>query len=103
MNLRNVPDDEADGVRQMLDELGVEWYELPPTAFGLSAGSLWIRHNEDHPRVQDAFARFQVDYTERARRSARPGPIDARKLTGALIVAAIILGFMFWPVLQLMR
>ena len=74
MNLRNVPDDEADAVRALLDELDVAWYETPPTAFGLSAGALWIRNDDDHPRVDQAYRQFQAEWTERARRSSYRGP-----------------------------
>lgn len=103
MNLRHVPDREADAVRAMLDELGVEWYELPPTAFGLSAGSIWIRDNQQYPAAKDAFDRFQDDYAERARAesgSDRPR-IEPLRLLAALIVAAVVLGFFFWPIVQL--
>jgi len=103
MNLRHVPDAEADGVRTMLDELGVDWYELPPTAFGLSAGSIWVRDNDQYPRAKEAFDRFQADYSERARTD--PGNalprIDPVRLLAAVIVAAVVLGFFFWPILQL--
>jgi hypothetical protein len=104
MNLRNVPEDEADAVRALLDELGVAWYETPPTAFGLSAGALWIRNNEDHPRVDEAYRRFQAEWTERARQSdaSRP-PLRAGVLIGALLASSFILAVMFWPVIQLLR
>ncbi len=87
----------------MLDELGVDWYELPPTAFGLSAGSIWIRDNEQYPRAKDAFDRFQAEYSERARAESgidRPR-IDPMRLLAAVIVAAVVLGFFFWPIVQL--
>jgi hypothetical protein len=104
MNLRNVPDDEADAVRALLDDLGVAWYETPPTAFGLSAGGLWLRNDTDYPRVDEAYRRFQAEWTERARRSttSRP-PLQVGPLLGALLAAGFILAVMFWPVLQLMR
>ena len=101
MNLRNVPDDEADGVRELLDGLGVEWYELPPTAFGLSAGSLWIRNDDDHARVREAYERFQADYTEQARIGAERPPVRPLAVLGALLVSLVILGYFFWPVIQL--
>ncbi|MBY6205851.1 DUF6164 family protein [Halomonas denitrificans] len=104
MNLRHVPAEEADGVRTMLDQLGVDWYELPPTAFGLSAGSIWIRDNEEYPRARDAFDRFQDEYTARARADAGNArrPIDPMRLLAAVIVAVVVLGFFFWPIVELM-
>ena len=104
MNLRNVPADEADGVRELLEDLGVAWYETPPTAFGLSAGALWIRNDDDYPKVREAYDRFQADWTERARRSDAPRPSLRRlELVGAVLAAVTILAVMAWPVIQLMR
>lgn len=104
MNLRNVPGEEADGVRALLDELGVAWYETPPTAFGLSAGGLWIRNDEDYPRVDEAYRRFQHEWTERARRESTPRPhLRAAPLIGVMITSGLILAVMFWPVIQLLR
>lgn len=105
MNLRDVPDAEADGVRTMLDELGLEWYEVPPTSFGLSAGSLWIRHDADYPRAREAYEEFQAEYT---RRSQDEGFFDREathpiRLIAALLFSAAILGFFFWPVVQLLN
>ena len=104
MNLRNVPAEEADAVRALLEELGVAWYETPPTAFGLSAGGLWIRDDADFARVREAYERFQAEWTERARKSGAPRPPLRRlELIGALLAAGAILAVMAWPVIQLMR
>lgn len=103
MNLRDVPAEEAEAVRELLGELGVEWYELPPTAFGLSAGSLWIRNDGDFPAVREAYDRFQAEYTARARSEARPARPRPLVVLGALVVSAVILGVLFWPIIQLAR
>ncbi|NKI34983.1 hypothetical protein HFP89_07380 [Wenzhouxiangella sp. XN79A] len=104
MNLRNVPADEADAVRALLAELDVAWYETPPTAFGLSAGGIWIRNDADYARVREAYDRFQAEWTERARRSTEPRPpLATLQLLGALLAAGAILAVMAWPIIQLMR
>lgn len=41
-DLRNVPDDEADEVRELLDANEIAFYETKPAAWGLFAGGLWI-------------------------------------------------------------
>ena len=104
MNLRDVPDEEAEGVRSMLDELGVDWYEVPPTSFGLSAGSLWIRDDGEFERAQAAYDAFQVRYTERSRgaKTRARQELHPVKLVAALLFSAAILGFFFWPVIQLL-
>lgn len=104
MNLRDVPDAEADGVRAMLDELGLEWYEVPPTSFGLSAGSLWIRNDADYERAREAYEDFQAEYTRRSRNGEFFDHEAAQpiRLIVALVFSAAILGFFFWPVVQLL-
>ena len=42
-NLRNVPDDEADEVRDLLTAHGVDWYETRPGNWGISTGALGLR------------------------------------------------------------
>lgn len=105
MNLRDVPDEEAEGVRALLDDLGVDWYEVPPTSFGLSAGSLWIREDAEFARAHEAYEDFQARYTERSRAASSEGTPTSQplKLVGALLVSAIVLGFFFWPIVQLLN
>ena len=42
LNLRDVPADEAEEVRALLDAEGIEWYETKPSLWGVSAGGLWL-------------------------------------------------------------
>lgn len=55
LNLRDVPDDEADEVRALLDAQAIEWYETSPSPWGISSGGIWIRDDQ-----QAAFARAQL-------------------------------------------
>ncbi len=41
--LRHVPDDEAEEVRALLSRHGIDFYETPASAFGVSAGAIWLR------------------------------------------------------------
>ena len=42
-SLRHVPDDEAEDVRALLSSHGIDFYETPSSAFGISAGAIWLR------------------------------------------------------------
>ncbi len=42
MNLRHVPEDEADEVRALLDEHAIAYYETKPSRWGISSGGIWI-------------------------------------------------------------
>ncbi|WP_375177212.1 DUF6164 family protein [Marinobacter mobilis] len=46
MNLRYVPDDEAEEIRQLFEQHGVPYYETPPSRWGISMGGFWV-HDED--------------------------------------------------------
>ncbi len=63
--LRHVPDDEAEEVRALLSSHRIDFYETPPSAFGISAGAIWLRDNtqwETARRLIDDYQaqRFEV-------------------------------------------
>ena len=41
-SLRNVPDDEAHDVRELLSESAIDFYETPPGNWGISMPALWL-------------------------------------------------------------
>ena len=41
--LRNVPDDEADEVRHLLNENSIEFYETSAGNWGISMPAIWLR------------------------------------------------------------
>ena len=67
LNLRHVPDDEADEVRALLGERGIRFYETEPSRWGVSAGGIWISRDED----ADAAERVVADYQRQRQRKAR--------------------------------
>lgn len=100
MNLRLVPDDEADAVRDLLDAQGIDWYEIAPNRWGVSSGAIWIRDDEDHPRASELLARFQEERRREARethaRERREGTASfignvRREPVQALVALACIL------------
>lgn len=67
MNLRNVPEDEADDVRAMLDAQHIEFYETRPSIWGVSAGGIWITHDEAFADARRAMDDYQQQRAARAR------------------------------------
>ena len=67
LNLRNVPGDEADDVRDLLRANAIDFYETQPSPWGISAGGLWI---EDVDQLTRAKA-LMADYQARRRTQAR--------------------------------
>lgn len=109
LNFRGVPEDEIEDVRALMADHEIETYELPASAFLISAGSLWVRHDDDHERARALFDEYQSSRAEAARSRAdgrrfvdqlraEPG-----KVIGYIAVAILILLFFATPVVQLMR
>ncbi len=80
LNLRGVPDDEADEVRALLEAHGISFYETPPSRFGISAGGIWIRDREGVAAAERLLAEYQArrlakaQAEYRAAREARVAP-----------------------------
>jgi len=116
LNLRDVPDDEADDVRRFLDSGGIGYYETRPSWWGVSAGGIWIRDDGDVAEAQRLMAKYQHERQARAREeraaAERNGAAETfadvlrtQPLRVALIVItiALLLGLMAVPALQLWR
>ncbi len=71
LNLRGVPDDEADDIRMLLDERGIEFYETPPSRWQVSAGGIWIRRREDAAAAARLLAEYQAERRDRSRAEYR--------------------------------
>jgi hypothetical protein len=116
LNLRDVPDDEADDVRRLLDSGGIGYYETPPSLWGISAGGIWIRDDGDVAEAK----RLMVDYQRERHARARAERAEAERngtaetfahvlrtqpLRVALtaIAIAFLLGLMALPALLLWR
>ena len=67
MNLRNVPDDEADDVRAMLDAQGIPFYETRPSMWGTSAGGIWVTEDDAFADARRAMDDYQQQRSMRVR------------------------------------
>lgn len=86
MNLRNVPDDEAAEVREMLREHRIEFYETPPGRWGISAAGIWVRDAHEAAQARNLLAQYQRERGERARAEyeARRRAGDTETLAGRM-------------------
>ncbi|MDH3587990.1 MAG: DUF6164 family protein [Gammaproteobacteria bacterium] len=66
-NLRGVPDDEADEIRHLLQEDGVDFYETPPGNWGISAPAFWLRDTAQTDRAKKLIADYQDNRAATAR------------------------------------
>lgn len=67
LNLRNVPDDEADDVRAMLDANGIAYYETVPGPWRISVGGIWLSDDAALPEARRLMADYQQQRQARAR------------------------------------
>jgi len=66
LNLRNVPDDEADDVRRFLDSSRIACYETRSNLWGIP-GCIWIRDDGDVAEAKRLMAEYQRERQARAR------------------------------------
>lgn len=111
LNLRNVPDDEARDVRGLLDEHAIEYYETPPSRWGISMGGIWLRNDAEYPRAREILDAYQSERAVRARQAyaerKRRGEVETlagvvrRRPVEVFVYAAAaagIIALMMWPI-----
>ena len=116
LNLRNVVEDEAHEVVELMEEHGIEHYTTPPGSFGISAGGIWLQHPEDYPRARALMDDYQAERSariraelEQARREGRAetfwSTVKHHPVRTAVYLAGavFILMVFFAPVIQLGR
>ncbi len=67
LNLRGVPDDEANEVRELLDSHGLAYFETPPNRWGITAGAIWLSEDERADEAAELLAHYQHERRERMR------------------------------------
>jgi hypothetical protein len=67
LNLRNVPEDEADDVRELLDSHGIAFYETKPSMWGVSAGGIWAANAAQEEEAVRRVAQYQAERSARHR------------------------------------
>lgn len=105
LNLRNVPDDEADEVRAWLKQARIAFYETKPSPWGVSHGGIWLEQDDDLPQAKALMADYQHARGARACADAEQARRDGRAETfvgllrnrplyvlGMLLAIVVILG-----------
>lgn len=116
MNLRHVPDDEADEVRTLLRAHGIDFYETPPNRWGVTMGAIWLRDDNQADEARRLLAQYQQDRQARARAEyehrRRTGDLDTFwalllrdpvRVLVYLVTAAAVLLLVSLPFFQLAR
>lgn len=59
--LRNVPADEADAVRQLMEENNIDWYETSAGNWGIAMPGIWVNETEDMPKARSLIDGYQQE------------------------------------------
>lgn len=108
LNLRGVPDDEAEDVRELLDTRGITYFETPPNHWGITAGAIWLSDDDQAEEAAELLAQYQHQRGEDARaEQARQraegsaetvaGKLSRRPLASAVCLL-IIVGLLYFTV-----
>lgn len=65
--LRNVPDDEATEVRELLATHEIAFYETSAGNWGISMPGLWLRNDADYPQARALLDDYQQQRVQRMR------------------------------------
>jgi hypothetical protein len=63
-NLRNVPEDEADDIRQLLDSSEISYYETDSGNWGISVAAIWVKYSEDAVKARELIEKYENDRFE---------------------------------------
>ena len=86
LNLRHVPEDEAEEVRGLLEAHGIGFYETPPNRWGISMGGIWLADDEQAERARVLLDDYQAERRRRSREDweARRAAGEAETFLGLL-------------------
>ncbi|MDQ3039458.1 MAG: DUF6164 family protein [Pseudomonadota bacterium] len=88
LNLRNVPDDEADDVRAMLDARRIAFHETSPSIWGITAGGIWVTEDTDFADAKRAMADYQQQRGAVAREAHAQAKRDGTAETFGMVLRA---------------
>ncbi|PSF13480.1 hypothetical protein C7H09_02435 [Marinobacter fuscus] len=113
MNLRYVPDDEADEIRDLFEANHVRYYETPPSRWGISMGGFWVHDDDEAERARQLLAEYQrarhqtqreAFLEQQARGETGPWALLRRhplRTLAACLAILVIAGFSLLPFLRL--
>ena len=69
--LRNVPEDEAEEIRQLLTEAQIDFYETPGGNWGISMPALWLKDETQWDRAKALIDEYQQQRQAAAQAEAK--------------------------------
>ena len=113
-NLRGVPDDEAEEVREVLDQHHIDYYETTRGNWGVSQPAIWLKDREqlEHARQiidtyeEQRFQQARAEYEQLRQQGLAPTLLgkflqDPIRFIIYIIVIGLILYFSVMPFIKL--
>ncbi len=79
--LKDVPDDEAEEIRALLDQHGVPFYETSEGNWGVSMPAIWVRELEHAEAAKSLIEQYQADRTKKMQEIYLQEKLDGRSFT----------------------
>lgn len=93
----HAPDEETAGVKDALDEAGIEWYETTKGRWWVGSAGLWVKDDQDFEPARRAIDTFQQQWVQSRRDAHIPGKIRWGRVPVLIVVVGLILYLMtFW-------
>ena len=112
--LRNVPEDEANDVRTLLDDNQIEWYETTAGNWGIAMPGIWIQNDEEITKARTLINQYQSERQTQLRSQYQQGlsagntttfldkiKLQPLRVAGIVIFCLFILYISINPFLQL--
>lgn len=65
--LKDVPEQEADAVRELLTDKDIEFYETDEGRWRISVGAIWVVDNDDYEAARELISDFQEQHHKEMR------------------------------------
>jgi len=59
--LRNVPEDEAEDIRELLNDNGFEFYETSAGNWGISTAAIWLKNKDELENAKAVIEKYQTE------------------------------------------
>jgi len=77
--LRNVPEDEAQEVRELLVNNNIDFYETPPGNWGISMPAIWLNEDDQLDRAKILIDEYQKDRQARIKQEYELSKKDSKR------------------------
>ena len=61
--LRHVPEDEAQAIRELLDQNDIDWFETNAGNWGIAMPGIWVADDEQAPQARALIDDYQIRYS----------------------------------------